>query len=247
MKIRNFLLAAGSAVCLCACTPESSDREMDRFIDDLMSRMTLEEKLGQMNLPAVPRSKVITGNEKCENVLEDIREGKVGAILNTYGYENVYTFQKAAVEESRLGIPLLVGLDVIHGHETVFPIPLGLACSWNPEAAQTAARISAVEATADGINWTFNPMVDIARDPRWGRCAEGFGEDPYLSSLYAAAMVRGYQGEPGEEYDDETKMLACLKHFALYGASESGRDYREVDMSPMRMFNEYFPPYKAAV
>ena len=139
MKIRNFLLAAGSAVCLCACTPESSDREMDRFVDELMSRMTLEEKLGQMNLPAVPRSKVITGNEKCENVLEDIREGKVGAILNTYGYENVYTFQKAAVEESRLGIPLLVGLDVIHGHETVFPIPLGLACSWNTEAAQTAA------------------------------------------------------------------------------------------------------------
>ena len=248
MKIKNFLLTvAGSAACLCACAPESSDREMDRFVDELMSRMTLEEKLGQMNLPAVPRSKVITGNEKCENVLEDIREGKVGAILNTYGYENVYTFQKAAVEESRLGIPLLVGLDVIHGHETVFPIPLGLACSWNPEAAQTAARISAVEATADGINWTFNPMVDIARDPRWGRCAEGFGEDPYLSSLYAAAMVRGYQGEPGEEYDDETKMLACLKHFALYGASESGRDYREVDMSPMRMFNEYFPPYKAAV
>ena len=235
-----------AALLVSSCSgKDAADREMDSFISDLMSRMTLEEKLGQMNLPSVPNTSVVTGNQKCENVLEDIRAGKVGGILNTYGYENVFLYQKTAVEESRLGIPLLVGLDVIHGHETVFPIPLGLACSWSPEDARLAARISAIEATADGINWTFNPMVDIARDPRWGRCAEGFGEDPYLGSLYARAMVRGYQGDSG--FSEDSDMLACLKHFALYGASESGRDYREVDMSPARMFNEYFPPYKAAV
>ena len=234
------------ALLICSCSHKgASEKEMDSFISDLMSRMTLEEKLGQMNLPSVPNTSVVTGNQKCENVLEDIRAGRVGAILNTYGYENVLLYQKTAVEESRLGIPLLVGLDVIHGHETVFPIPLGLACSWNPEDARLAARIAAIEATADGINWTFNPMVDIARDPRWGRCAEGFGEDPYLGSLYARAMVRGYQGDG--DYSEDSNMLACLKHFALYGASESGRDYREVDMSPARMYNEYFPPYKAAV
>ena len=234
------------ALLICSCSHKgTSEKEMDSFISDLMSRMTLEEKLGQMNLPSVPNTSVVTGNQKCENVLEDIRAGRVGAILNTYGYENVLLYQKTAVEESRLGIPLLVGLDVIHGHETVFPIPLGLACSWNPEDARLAARIAAIEATADGINWTFNPMVDIARDPRWGRCAEGFGEDPYLGSLYARAMVRGYQGDG--DYSEDSNMLACLKHFALYGASESGRDYREVDMSPARMYNEYFPPYRAAV
>ena len=237
---------AVSALLMCSCSHKgTSEKEMDSFISDLMSRMTLEEKLGQMNLPSVPNTSVVTGNQKCENVLEDIRAGRVGAILNTYGYENVLLYQKTAVEESRLGIPLLVGLDVIHGHETVFPIPLGLACSWSPEDARLAARIAAIEATADGINWTFNPMVDIARDPRWGRCAEGFGEDPYLGSLYARAMVRGYQGDG--DYSEDSNMLACLKHFALYGASESGRDYREVDMSPARMYNEYFPPYKAAV
>ncbi|MDD6253485.1 MAG: beta-glucosidase BglX [Bacteroidales bacterium] len=238
--------AAAAALSVCACSNRGlAEREMDSFINSLMSRMTLEEKLGQMNLPSVPNTSVVTGNQQCENVLEDIRAGKVGAILNTYGYENVLLYQKTAVEESRLGIPLLVGLDVIHGHETVFPIPLGLACSWNPDDAQIAARISAIEATADGINWTFNPMVDIARDPRWGRCAEGFGEDPYLGSLFARSMVRGYQG--AGDFSEDSNMLACLKHFALYGASESGRDYREVDMSPARMFNEYFPPYKAAV
>ena len=239
-------LLSVAALLICSCSNKgTSEREMDSFIDDLMSRMTLEEKLGQMNLPSVPNTSVVTGNQKCENVLEDIRAGRVGAILNTYGYENVLLYQKAAVEESRLGIPLLVGLDVIHGHETVFPIPLGLSCSWNPEDVQTGARISAIEATADGVNWTFNPMVDIARDPRWGRCAEGFGEDPYLVSLYARAMVRGYQGDG--DYSEDSNMLACLKHFALYGATESGRDYREVDMSPARMYNEYFPPYKAAI
>ncbi|MGN1233311.1 MAG: beta-glucosidase BglX [Candidatus Cryptobacteroides sp.] len=243
---RKWTVLLAVALSICSCSRRSlAEREMELFIDNLMSRMTLEEKLGQMNLPSVPNTSVVTGNEKCENVLEDIRAGKVGAILNTYGYENVLLYQKAAVEDSRLGIPLLVGLDVIHGHETVFPIPLGLSCSWNPDDVRISARISAIEATADGINWTFNPMVDIARDPRWGRCAEGFGEDPYLGSLYARAMVRGYQGDGS--FSDDSNMLACLKHFALYGASESGRDYREVDMSPARMYNEYFPPYKAAI
>lgn len=243
-QIRAAFFAAALLMCSCS-QKDSAEREMQSFIDNLMSRMTIEEKLGQMNLPSVPNTSVVTGNEKCENVLEDIRAGKVGAILNTYGYENVLLYQKTAVEESRLGIPLLVGLDVIHGHETVFPIPLGLSCTWNPEDVKLAARISAVEATADGINWTFNPMVDIARDPRWGRCAEGFGEDPYLGGLCARAMVRGYQGDG--EYSEDCNMLACLKHFALYGATESGRDYREVDMSPSRMYNEYFLPYKAAI
>lgn len=242
------LLAALATTALLAigCGTSSENAEMDRFIDDLMSRMTLEEKLGQMNLPSCP-SEIVTGNEKCENILENIRAGKVGAILNTYGYDNIMPYQKAAVEESRLGIPLLTGLDVIHGHKTVFPIPLGLAATWNPEAIETAARISAFEATSDGLNWTYNPMVDIARDPRWGRCSEGAGEDPYLGGVVAQAMVRGYQGTPEDLYEGNERMLACVKHFALYGAPDSGLDYTEVDMSPTRMYNEFFPPYKAAV
>lgn len=246
--MRIFRLAA----VLIAATTISFNSEaqtktaMDCFIDDLMSKMTLEEKLGQLNLPSCP-SEIVTGNEKCENILENIRAGRVGAILNTYGYDNILPYQKAAVEESRLGIPLLTGLDVIHGHKTVFPIPLGLAATWNPEAIEEAARLAALEATADGLNWTFNPMVDITRDPRWGRCAEGAGEDPYLGSVVAQAMVRGYQGTPEELYNGNERMLACVKHFALYGGAASGLDYTEVDMSPVRMYNEYFPPYKAAV
>ena len=173
-SIRLFAIMAAIATLIAGCSTKS---EMDRFIDELMSKMTLEEKLGQMNLPTCP-SNIVTGNERCENILENIRAGKVGAILNTYGYENILPYQKAAVEESRLGIPLLTGLDVIHGHKTVFPIPLGLAATWNPDAIETAARLAALEATADGINWTYNPMVDISRDPRWGRCSEGAGEDP---------------------------------------------------------------------
>ena len=244
MKLTKlFTVLAAAAVLVAGCEKKS---EMDKFIDDLMSKMTLEEKLGQLNLPSCP-SEIVTGNEKCENILENIRAGRVGAILNTYGYDNILPYQKAAVEESRLGIPLLTGLDVIHGHKTVFPIPLGLAATWNPAAIEEAARLAALEATADGLNWTYNPMVDITRDPRWGRCAEGAGEDPYLGSVVAAAYVRGYQGTPEELYNGNEKMLACVKHFALYGGPDAGLDYTEVDMSPARMYNEYLPPYKAAI
>lgn len=244
MKLTKlFSVLAAAAVLAAGCEKKS---EMDKFIDDLMSKMTLEEKLGQMNLPTCP-SDIVTGNEMCENILENIRAGRVGAILNTYGYDNILPYQKAAVEESRLGIPLLTGLDVIHGHKTVFPIPLGLAATWNPAAIEEAARLAAMEATADGLNWTYNPMVDITRDPRWGRCAEGAGEDPYLGSVVAAAYVRGYQGTPEELYNGNERMLACVKHFALYGGPDAGLDYTEVDMSPARMYNEYLPPYKAAI
>ena len=244
MKLTKlFSVLAAAAVLAAGCEKKS---EMDKFIDDLMSKMTLEEKLGQMNLPTCP-SDIVTGNEMCENILENIRAGRVGAILNTYGYDNILPYQKAAVEESRLGIPLLTGLDVIHGHKTVFPIPLGLAATWNPAAIEEAARLAALEATADGLNWTYNPMVDITRDPRWGRCAEGAGEDPYLGSVVAAAYVRGYQGTPEELYNGNERMLACVKHFALYGGPDAGLDYTEVDMSPTRMYNEYLPPYKAAI
>ena len=244
MKLTKlFSVLAAAAVLAAGCEKKS---EMDKFIDDLMSKMTLEEKLGQMNLPTCP-SDIVTGNEMCENILENIRAGRVGAILNTYGYDNILPYQKAAVEESRLGIPLLTGLDVIHGHKTVFPIPLGLAATWNPAAIEEAARLAALEATADGLNWTYNPMVDITRDPRWGRCAEGAGEDPYLGSVVAAAYVRGYQGTPEELYNGNERMLACVKHFALYGGPDAGLDYTEVDMSPARMYNEYLPPYKAAI
>ena len=244
MKLTKLFTALAAVTLLVAGCEKKS--EMDKFIDNLMSKMTLEEKLGQLNLPSCP-SEIVTGNERCENILENIRAGKVGAILNTYGYDNIMPYQKAAVEESRLGIPLLTGLDVIHGHKTVFPIPLGLAATWNPEAIEEAARLAALESTADGINWTYNPMVDITRDPRWGRCAEGAGEDPYLGGVVAQAMVRGYQGTPEELYNGNERMLACVKHFALYGGAASGLDYTEVDMSPARMYNEYLPPYKAAI
>ena len=246
MKIFRLVATLIAAATISIGAEAQTKTAMDSFIDELMSKMTLEEKLGQLNLPSCP-SEIVTGNEKCENILENIRAGRVGAILNTYGYDNILPYQKAAVEESRLGIPLLTGLDVIHGHKTVFPIPLGLAATWNPEAIEEAARLAALEATADGLNWTFNPMVDITRDPRWGRCAEGAGEDPYLGSVVAQAMVRGYQGTPEELYNGNERMLACVKHFALYGGAASGLDYTEVDMSPVRMYNEYFPPYKAAV
>ena len=244
MKLTKLFTALAAVTLLVAGCEKKS--EMDKFIDDLMSKMTLEEKLGQLNLPTCP-SEIVTGNEMCENIIENIRAGRVGAILNTYGYDNIMPYQKAAVEESRLGIPLLTGLDVIHGHKTVFPIPLGLAATWNPEAIEEAARLAALEATADGLNWTYNPMVDITRDPRWGRCAEGAGEDPYLGGVVAAALVRGYQGTPEELYNGNERMLACVKHFALYGGADSGLDYTEVDMSPARMYNEYLPPFQAAI
>ena len=229
---------------LVACSgPES---EMDRFIDDLMGQMTVEEKIGQLNLPVA--GDIVTGQAKSSNVSERIRKGEVGGLFNLKGAEQIREVQRIAVEESRLGIPILFGMDVIHGYETIFPIPLGLSCSWDMEAVELSARIAAEEASADGICWTFSPMVDVSRDARWGRISEGSGEDTYLGSQIAAAMVRGYQGPDKEtQLTQNDQILACVKHFALYGAPEAGRDYNTVDMSHIRMYNEYFPPYKAAI
>lgn len=208
---------------------------MNAFIDNLMSRMTLEEKLGQLNQH--PGGQIVTGAPLESPTGKLIAEGKLGSVFNIKGVEETHALQKVAVEQSRLGIPLLVAMDVIHGFETMFPIPLGMACTWDMDAIFESARIAGEESAANGVAWTFSPMVDIALDSRWGRQAESAGEDPYLGSKVAEAMVRGYQ----------TQIMACVKHFALYGGAEAGLDYQTVDMSQQRMFNQYFPPYKAAV
>ena len=218
-------------------------KSMNEFVTELMGKMTIQEKIGQLNL--LPSGDIQTGISENSSVSEAIRQGRLGAILNLKGVDNIRKVQKMAVEESRLGIPLIFGMDVIHGYETIFPIPLALACSWDIPAIEQSARIAAKEATADGLCWTYSPMVDISIDPRWGRVAEGAGEDPFLGSRIAEAMVRGYQDD-GTTYNSE-QMMACLKHYALYGGSEAGRDYNSVDMSRIRMYNQYFPPYKAAV
>lgn len=214
---------------------------MDKFVTELMSKMTLQEKLGQLNLPVT--GNITTGQAKSSDVAGKISRGEVGGLFNLKGVKAIREMQELAVEKSRLGIPLLFGMDVIHGYETVFPIPLALSCTWDMEAVEKSARIAAIESSADGICWTFSPMVDICRDARWGRVSEGNGEDPYLGSEIAKAMVRGYQGK---DMSGNTEIMSCVKHFALYGAIEAGRDYNTVDMSRNRMYNEYFPPYKAA-
>ena len=223
---------------------QKSPQDMDRFIDALMRRMTVEEKIGQLNLPSA--GDITTGQAKSSDIAEKIRRGEVGGLFNIKGVEKIRDVQRIAVEESRLGIPLIFGMDVIHGYETTFPIPLGLTATWDMEAVERAARISAVEASAAGICWTFSPMVDIARDPRWGRASEGIGEDPFLGSAVARSFVYGYQGrDPMHFATDE--IMGCVKHYALYGAAEAGRDYNTTDMSRQRMYNEYLAPYKAAV
>ncbi|MEO6133574.1 MAG: beta-glucosidase BglX [Ginsengibacter sp.] len=223
-------------------TTTSADVKMNSFINALMQKMTLEEKIGQMNLPTVGFD--VTGPLLSQDVEGKIKKGLVGGVFNTYTPIAVRKLQSIAVNETRLKIPLLFGYDVIHGHRTIFPINLGLASSWNTSLIEQTARAAANEATADGLNWAYSPMVDIARDPRWGRVSEGAGEDPYLGSLIAKAMVNGYQGK---SLANENTLLACVKHFALYGAAEAGRDYNTVDMSRVKMFNEYLLPYKAAV
>jgi beta-glucosidase len=212
--------------------------QMDAFIDDLMAKMTLEEKLGQMNLSSGNVGAVLGGGNELS---DQIIKGEIGA-TGGFSFEDIKGIQDAAMQ-SRLKIPVLIGVDVIHGYKTIFPIPLGLSCTWDTELIERSARIAAKEASATGINWTYSPMVDIARDPRWGRVAEGAGEDPWWGSQVARAMVRGYQGD---DLSRSNTLLACVKHFALYGAAEGGRDYNTVDMSHLFMFNYYFPPYKAA-
>lgn len=217
-------------------------QDMDRFLDNLLKQMTLEEKIGQLNLPVT--GEITTGQAKSSDIAAKIKRGEVGGLFNLKGVDKIRDVQRLAVENSRLGIPLLFGMDVIHGYETIFPIPLGLSCTWDIPAIEESARIAAVEASADGISWTFSPMVDISRDPRWGRVSEGSGEDPFLGALIARAMVRGYQGKDMSRNDE---IMACIKHFALYGAAEAGRDYNTVDMSRQRMFNDYMLPYQAGV
>lgn len=239
MKKSIIVLAA---LCLTIHARAQQQQKMFAFVDQLLSKMTLEEKLGQLNLPVA--GDFVTGSVMSSNVGQQIEQGKVGGLFNIKGVAKIREMQKAAVEKSRLHIPLLFGMDVIHGYETTFPIPLGLSSTWDMELIEKSARIAATEASADGIAWTFSPMVDIARDPRWGRISEGSGEDAYLGSQIAKAMVRGFQGK---DLRSKAAILACVKHFALYGAAEAGRDYNTVDMSPVRMYNEYLPPYQAAV
>lgn len=212
------------------------------FVDALLAKMTLDEKIGQLNLPS--SGDFTTGLAKSSDIGKKVEQGLVGGLFNIKGADKIKAVQKVAVENSRLKIPLIFGMDVIHGYETTFPIPLGLAASWDMNLIQQSARVAAREAASDGINWTFSPMVDISREPRWGRVSEGSGEDPYLGSEISKNMVYGYQGK---DLANGSNILACVKHFALYGAGEAGRDYNTVDMSHVRMFNEYFPPYKAAV
>ncbi len=212
------------------------------FIAQLISKMTLEEKLGQLNLPTA--GDITTGQASNTDVAKKIEAGYVGGLFNIKSVKKIKEIQKIAVEKSRLKIPLLFAMDVIHGYETTFPIPLGLSCSWDMNLIERSARIAAQEASADGINWTFSPMVDVSRDPRWGRISEGSGEDPFFGSQVAKAMVKGYQGN---DLSKNNTILSCVKHFALYGAPEGGRDYNTVDMSRVRMYNDYFPPYKAAL
>lgn len=239
-RLKTFSIV--SAVAIASAYSQQSQSEMDLFIDNLLNKMTLEEKIGQLNLPVT--GEIVTGQAKSSNVAKRIRAGEVGGLFNLKGVERIREVQRQAVEESRLGIPLLFGMDVIHGYETVFPIPLGISCTWDMKAIEESARIAAIEASADGISWTFSPMVDICRDARWGRASEGSGEDPFLGSEVAKAMIKGYQGNNMEANNE---IMACVKHFALYGAPEAGRDYNTVDMSHQRMFNDYMAPYKAAV
>jgi len=241
-KIMILILVLGGCTSFAQKKSVTTRTPKDKFITELLAKMTLDEKLGQLNLPS--SGDITTGQAKSADIAKKIEEGSVGGLFNIKSVAKIADVQKVAVEKGRLKIPLIFGMDVIHGYETAFPIPLGLSCSWDMKMIEKTARIAATEATADGINWTFSPMVDIAKDPRWGRVSEGSGEDAYLGSQIAKAMVTGYQNG---NLKSTTSMMACVKHFALYGASEAGRDYNTVDMSKIKMYNEYLPPYKAAV
>ena len=247
IKLRKTLVVAAAvstAAALWASVPMTPKEKakMDKFITKLMSKMTVDEKLGQINLPV--GGDIVTGDPQASDIGAAVIKGQVGGTFNIKGAEKIRALQELAVKKTRLGIPLIVGMDVIHGYETVFPIPLALSCSWDMKGIEESARIAAIESSAAGICWTFSPMVDISRDPRWGRMSEGNGEDPYLGAQICKAMVDGYQGKNMSRNDE---IMACVKHFALYGASEAGRDYNTVDMSRLRMYNEYFLPYQAGV
>ena len=243
MKIKTTFVRAALAAMLFlpSVAHAQADAKMNLFVDNLMNKMTLREKIGQLNLPVA--GNITTGQAKSSDVAAQIARGEVGGLFNLKGVKSIRELQKIAVENSRLHIPLIFGMDVIHGYETVFPIPLALSMTWDPAAVRTSAHLAATEAAADGISWTFSPMVDICRDARWGRMSEGNGEDPYLASVLAKAMVEGYQGT---DLSAPNTVMACVKHFALYGAVEAGREYNTADMSHNAMFNYYFPPYKAA-
>src|SRR3989449_1476702 len=234
----GLLTALPAALALIGAGPASAQRSAaEQRIDSLLARMTLEEKLGQLNQLSVDQ-------QPTPEQLALVRKGLVGSFLNLTGAAATRDAQHIAVTESRLHIPLIFGQDVIHGYRTIFPIPLGEAASWDPEAVQAAARVAAREAAAAGVHWTFAPMVDIARDPRWGRIAEGAGEDPYLGSAMAAAQVRGFQGRDLRAAD---AVLATVKHFGGYGDAEGGRDYNTVDVSDRTLREIYLPPYRAGV
>ena len=225
-----------------AAQAQAETAKMNAFVNGLMKKMTVDEKIGQLNL--VTGGMAITGSVTNNGIGEGVKKGTIGGIFGLYGTDNVRKMQEAAVNGTRLHIPLIFGLDVIHGHRTIFPIPLGMSATWDMAIIENAAHIAAKEATAEGLNWVFSPMVDIARDARWGRISEGGGEDPYLGGKIAAAMIRGYQGNSLKNAD---AVMACVKHFALYGGAEAGREYNTVDMSHLAMYNYYLPPYKAAL
>lgn len=238
MKTNKILVGVLMSMAMVACNMQpaghSADEVIAHKVDSLLAQMTLEEKLGQMNQ---------LSPWNYEELAERVRKGEVGSILNYVDAETVNKIQRVAVEESRLGIPLLMARDVIHGYKTIFPIPLGQAASFDPEVVREGARVAAVEASADGIRWTFAPMIDISRDPRWGRIAESCGEDPYLTAVMGAAMVKGFQGD---SLNDPTSIAACAKHFVGYGAAESGRDYNSTYLTERQLRNVYLPPFQAA-
>lgn len=232
---KDLLYAVALAASLMGCgQPQDKNTEIENKVETLLHKMTLEEKLGQMNQ---------LSPWDFEDLAKRVRKGEVGSILNVVNPEEVNKIQKIAVEESRLGIPLIVSRDVIHGYKTIFPIPLGQAATFNPEVVKEGARVAAIEASADGIRWTFAPMIDVARDPRWGRIAESCGEDPYLNAVMGTAMIKGYQGD---SLNDPTAIAACAKHFVAYGAAEGGRDYNSTFIPERVLRNVYLPPFKAA-
>jgi beta-glucosidase len=233
---KNLFIGIISSMILVSCGSKTESNPVDKKVEDLLSKMTLEEKIGQMEQQ--------TTSVYSAEMLSRIRQGNIGSILNEVNPETIKALQKAAVEESRLGIPILFARDVIHGFKTIFPVPLGQAASWNPQIVENGGRVAAIEATSVGVRWTFAPMLDIARDHRWGRIVESLGEDPYLTSVLGAAMIKGFQGE---KLDDPASMIACAKHFAGYGAAEGGLDYNTAVISTEQLRNTYLPPFKAAV